>query len=73
MPDRKEVVVLMWEDHFRNATVMLPILRNAGGEFTAFTQDAGHLREIMDWIDQLYLGEFCQKCQRRSVCPDPIA
>ena len=37
------------------------------------TSDAGHLREIMDWIDQLYLGEFCLKCQRRSVCPDPIA
>jgi phosphatidylserine/phosphatidylglycerophosphate/cardiolipin synthase-like enzyme len=37
------------------------------------TSDAGHLREMMDWIDQLYLGEFCQKCQRRSVCPDPIA
>ena len=35
-PDRKEVVVLMLEDHSRNATVMLPILRNAGGEFTAF-------------------------------------
>lgn len=37
------------------------------------TTDAGHLREMMDWIDQLYLGEFCLKCQRRSVCPDPIA
>jgi hypothetical protein len=30
--------------------------------------DGGHLREIMDWIDQ-----FCLKCQRRSVCPDPLA
>jgi phosphatidylserine/phosphatidylglycerophosphate/cardiolipin synthase-like enzyme len=36
------------------------------------TQDPGHLRELMDWIDQLYLGEFCTKCLRRSVCPDPI-
>ena len=35
-PDRKEVVVLMLEDHSRNATVMLPILRDAGGVFTAF-------------------------------------
>ena len=36
------------------------------------SEDAKHLREIMGWIDQLYLGEFCLKCQRRSVCPDPI-
>ncbi len=37
------------------------------------TADAEHLREMMSWIDQLYLGDFCQKCQRRAVCPDPIA
>ena len=35
-PDRKEVVVLMLEDHSRNATGMLPILRDYGGAFTAF-------------------------------------
>jgi len=34
--DRKEVVVLMLEDHSRNATVMLPILRDEGGAFTRF-------------------------------------
>ena len=39
-PDRKEVVVLMLEDHSRNATLMLPILRDASGAFTAFG-DAG--------------------------------
>lgn len=37
------------------------------------TSDTVHLRELMDWIDRLYLGEFCAKCQRRAVCPDPIA
>ena len=36
------------------------------------TRDPGHLRELMDWIDRPYLGEFCIKCQRRSICPDPI-
>jgi hypothetical protein len=35
-PDRKEVVVLMMEDHSRTATLMLPILRDAGGAFTEF-------------------------------------
>lgn len=37
------------------------------------TDDPAHLRELMEWIDQLYLGEFCGKCLRRNVCPDPIA
>lgn len=35
-PDRKEVVVLMLEDHSRNATGMLPILRDDFGAFNAF-------------------------------------
>jgi hypothetical protein len=34
--DRKEVVVLMLEDHSRNATRMLHILRDGGGVFTGF-------------------------------------
>jgi hypothetical protein len=37
------------------------------------TDDPRHLREVMDWIDQSYLGELCQKCQRRSVGLNPIA
>jgi hypothetical protein len=41
--DRKEVVVLMLEDHFRNATSMLPILRDDSGAFTGFGE-AGPLR-----------------------------
>ena len=35
-PDRKEVVVLILEDHTRNATSMLPIIRDEGGAFTEF-------------------------------------
>ncbi|MFK7856125.1 MAG: phospholipase D-like domain-containing protein [Granulosicoccus sp.] len=30
------------------------------------------LQELMDWIDELYLGEHCHHCQRRAYCPDPI-
>ena len=37
------------------------------------TNAPAHLRELMEWIDRLYLGEFCQKCQRLKVCPDPVA
>ena len=43
-PDRKEVVVLILEDdHSRNATSMLPILRDQSGAFTGFG-DPGPLK-----------------------------
>lgn len=35
--------------------------------------DQQHIQQLMDWIDQLYLGEFCRDCKRRDFCPDPIA
>ncbi len=35
--------------------------------------DEPHLvQPMMEWIDDLYLGNPCLKCQRREVCPDPI-
>ncbi len=37
------------------------------------TDENEHLEPLIDWIDELYLGEPCLKCGRRDVCPDPIA
>lgn len=37
------------------------------------TDERDHVKALMAWIDQLYLGEPCHRCQRREVCPDPIA
>lgn len=37
------------------------------------TDEREHIKGLMRWIDSLYLGEPCQTCQRRDVCPDPIA
>lgn len=30
------------------------------------------IQNLMDWVDTLYLGEYCKTCQRREYCPDPI-
>ena len=38
-----------------------------------FTDDPDHVGTMMQFIDDLYLGTFCQKCGRREHCPDPIA
>ena len=32
-----------------------------------------HVLPLMDFVDELYLGLPCKKCQRRDQCPDPIA
>ena len=47
-----------------------PFRRNF--EFGVVTKDSQHITEMMEWVDNLYLGNYCQKCQRRSYCPDPI-
>ena len=39
-----------------------------------FLFDAPHdIKRLSEWVDQLYLGNFCQQCKRREYCPDPIA
>lgn len=30
------------------------------------------IKTLMQWVDELYLGEWCKKCRRREYCPDPI-
>ncbi len=30
------------------------------------------IKQLTDWIDELYLGEYCHECKRRMYCPDPI-
>jgi len=48
-----------------------PLRRNFEAGFV--TDESRHLEPLLEWVDSLYLGDFCLKCQRRSVCPDPIA
>ncbi|MFK7891703.1 MAG: phospholipase D-like domain-containing protein [Granulosicoccus sp.] len=30
------------------------------------------LQPLMEWVDELYLGNCCLNCRRRENCPDPI-
>ncbi len=34
--------------------------------------DSAQIEALSDWVDQLYLGEYCQTCRRIEYCPDPI-
>ncbi|MBF0470816.1 MAG: phosphatidylserine synthase [Gammaproteobacteria bacterium] len=34
--------------------------------------DRQQIRELSDWVDALYLGEFCPSCRRREFCQDPL-
>lgn len=42
-------------------------------EVGMLTDEQEHIAPLLEWIDELYLGDHCLKCQRRSLCPDPIA
>jgi len=35
--------------------------------------DRAQLDALMQWVDELYLGDYCQTCKRREYCTDPIA
>ncbi len=37
------------------------------------TEDPELIGGLMDFLDAFYVGDHCLKCQRRDVCPDPIA
>lgn len=34
--------------------------------------DPQSIKELSDWVDELYLGDYCHSCRRREYCPDPI-
>lgn len=36
------------------------------------TEEEEHLRGLMAFADQFFTGDFCEQCQRRDVCPEPI-
>ena len=37
------------------------------------TDDPKLVEPLMEELDTLWRGEHCPACQRRNVCPDPIA
>lgn len=37
------------------------------------TEDRETITQMMAFLDTFYLGDHCLKCQRRDVCPDPVA
>lgn len=47
-----------------------PDRRNIEAGF--LVRDEGFVREIMEFLDRFWVGESCESCRRRDVCPDPI-
>lgn len=36
-------------------------------------EEPGAVKDLMQLFDDIFIGEYCLKCDRRDVCPDPIA
>lgn len=47
-----------------------PLRRNFEAGFV--TRDKKTIDELMTFLDSLWIGDCCIKCQRRDVCPDPV-
>lgn len=37
------------------------------------TEDREQIGQLMAFLDAFYLGDWCRQCQRRDVCPEPLA
>ncbi|MEK6231759.1 MAG: phospholipase D-like domain-containing protein [Luteolibacter sp.] len=36
------------------------------------TDEKKHIMPLMEWADELFLGEYCGRCRLRHICPDPL-
>ncbi len=36
------------------------------------TDEPEDLKRLVEWVDELFLGKFCGRCQLRDHCPDPL-
>jgi len=36
------------------------------------TDESADLKKLVDWVDELFLGEYCRTCRLRDRCPDPL-
>lgn len=34
--------------------------------------DAEQIQQLVGWVDELFIGDYCRTCRRRDYCPDPI-
>ena len=37
------------------------------------TEDKAMLRDLMAFLDDFYTGSLCKACDRRDLCPNPLA
>lgn len=37
------------------------------------TREGGEIRALMDFYDRFWIGDYCGTCERRDVCPGPLA
>ncbi|MEM6280347.1 MAG: phospholipase D family protein [Verrucomicrobiota bacterium] len=41
-------------------------------ECGVIAEEKDQVAPLMEMFDRLFMGDFCPKCDRRDVCPDPI-
>jgi hypothetical protein len=36
------------------------------------TDEPEDLQKLTNWVDSLFIGDFCTRCRLRDRCPDPL-
>lgn len=36
------------------------------------TDEPADLRKLIQWVDELFIGDYCGRCRLRDRCPDPL-
>ncbi|MGC4015597.1 MAG: phospholipase D-like domain-containing protein [Luteolibacter sp.] len=36
------------------------------------TDEPEDLRKLVQWVDELFIGDYCGRCRLRDRCPDPL-
>jgi len=36
------------------------------------TDEPADLRKLVQWVDELFIGDYCGRCRLRDRCPDPL-
>lgn len=47
--------------------------KNRNFETGIYTENLELIAEMEEYYDSIWMGEFCEKCGRKSLCPEPVS
>jgi phosphatidylserine/phosphatidylglycerophosphate/cardiolipin synthase-like enzyme len=58
--------------NFTGAGMGVKSVKRRNFEIGVILEEPEHVRELMDYFDQIWIGQHCPSCGHRAICPHPI-